>query len=313
MNSPLFLIPRTALEVSPRLSITSIYFRITHQGEVAQRKTRYGDEQEARMNSKPKKDVRMTSTFEPAAMPDSKSWLQEVQNFAQEFRREIVPPAPKASLGVGPVKYHIKFPLDEGVNEKRAKLLDEIIHLEQSLGDYWIKIEANLIASMYGREDPIKWLPAAQRYAIRCELFEITTKFTSSNGLAQGSPLETSALLDIIRMCSLSGKRANLAELSLVAKFVPKTTPLMAPNGTMLVNSMSGVASMEELAKLVDMFCKQQSRIHALHRFMFKLLHAPDGDEHLMSRRKYLTNHQPQTEGESKEATRFSDAETDSK
>lgn len=114
----------------------------------------------------------MIASIEPATMPVSNLWLQELQNFAQEFKRKNKPSTPQGDVGTGTVRYRVEFSTDEGVNEKRLKVLDDAIHLEEILGNYWINTEAALMTSMFGREDPVKWLPAAQRYAIRYELQE---------------------------------------------------------------------------------------------------------------------------------------------
>ncbi|XMA14799.1 hypothetical protein WAI453_007590 [Rhynchosporium graminicola] len=285
-----------------------------HQSELAQFCSENTPE-DNKHNPRPGKDIQMSRITEPAAlpadMPESKTWVQELESFAEEFKKEIVPPAPKASLGVGPVKYHAKFSSVEGVNEKRVKVLDDIIQFEESLGKHWIKIEAMLIATMYGREDPIKWLPAAQRYTIRCELYVMTAKLASSNGLARGSVLDTSTLMNVIRMCSPSETHANAAELSLIAGFIPKPTASLTPDGPVLVNEMDEELSMEHFAKLVDGMRKQQAKVDLLYRFIFRLLHRPEAEEDSIPRKKIPTSDQSPTEGNLKDRTTFSIAEID--
>ncbi|KAL5331242.1 hypothetical protein ACEPPN_000771 [Leptodophora sp. 'Broadleaf-Isolate-01'] len=210
-------------------------------------------------------------------MPVRKTWLEELQSFAQEFKRETVPPVPEVDVGTGPVQYQVKFPIDEGVNEKRVKLLDDAIYLEEVLGNYWIKTEALLLTSIFGDGGPIRWLPAAQRFAARCELQEMTTKIVSSNALAQDKELATEDLMDLVRICGQSEDPINPAELSLLAAFVPKTTPLMTANGVVLANGMDTESNMEDLERIADGFRMQKMKVDAVHRFVFNILHGSGG------------------------------------
>ncbi|KAH7317285.1 hypothetical protein BKA65DRAFT_483524 [Rhexocercosporidium sp. MPI-PUGE-AT-0058] len=232
-------------------------------------------------------------------MQVSKTWLQELQSFAQEFKRENVPPVLQGDVGTGPVQYQVQFSTDEGINEKRLKLLDDAIRFEEYLGNYWIEVEALLVSSAVGNEGPLRWLPAAQRYAIRCELQEMTAKFASSNHLAQGTGLDISCLMEAMRICSKS-KDPNPAELSLVAAFVPRTVPLMTANGVVLTNNMDTESKMKELENIVYGYRKQGIKVDAVHDFVFKVIHGSDRKGRSIAHKKEVTNSQPPTEENSK-------------
>jgi hypothetical protein len=74
---------------------------------------------------------------------------------------------PQADLGIGPVQYNIQFPPEGGIAERPLAYLNRLVELEKELGDYTIKFEATLLCIVFGVEDPLSWLPSAQRLAIR--------------------------------------------------------------------------------------------------------------------------------------------------
>jgi hypothetical protein len=104
--------------------------------------------------------------------PGRELW-SELKDFAQEFKgfmRKDAIPTPQADLGIGPLKYNVKFKTDQGIAEKPLVLLDKLVTLGKLLGDRRIKFEATVLYVLYGKEDPMSWLPAAQRIAIRSEI-----------------------------------------------------------------------------------------------------------------------------------------------
>ncbi|KAH7386155.1 hypothetical protein BKA64DRAFT_711387 [Cadophora sp. MPI-SDFR-AT-0126] len=218
----------------------------------------------------------MSNQAESAASPANESWLQELQTFAKEFKRGDAPSVFPGDVGIGSVKYRTSFSKDEGINEKGVKLLEDIINLEEVLGNYWIKVEALLMKATFGREDPIEWLPAARRCAIRYELQEMTAKVVSSNGLAQGTRLASAALVDIIRVCSQFSNPANPAELAVVAAYVPRTVPSMTADGIILSNKLDAEDGIEILADLVDRHRSYKVKVDAVHGLLFKLLHGSE-------------------------------------
>jgi hypothetical protein len=97
----------------------------------------------------------------------------ELKEFAQEFKgfiRKDAIPTPQADFGIGPFKYNLKFEADEPIAEKPLVLLDKLVTLGKLLGDRKIKFEATVLCLLYGKEDPISWLPSAQRIVIRTQI-----------------------------------------------------------------------------------------------------------------------------------------------
>jgi len=97
----------------------------------------------------------------------------ELREFAQEFKgfiRKDAIPTPQADFGIGPFKYNLKFEADQPIAEKPLVLLDKLVTLGKLLGDRRIKFEATVLCLLYGKEDPVSWLPAAQRIVIRTEI-----------------------------------------------------------------------------------------------------------------------------------------------
>jgi hypothetical protein len=97
----------------------------------------------------------------------------ELREFAQEFKgfmRKDAIPTPQADFGIGPFKYNLKFEADQAIAEKPLVLLDKLVTLGKLLGDRRIKFEATVLCLLYGKEDPLSWLPAAQRIVIRSEI-----------------------------------------------------------------------------------------------------------------------------------------------
>lgn len=93
-------------------------------------------------------------------------------------------------------------------------------------------------------------LPCPIRGNQTYKLCRKTTRFISSTGLAKGSQVDVSGLMEIIRICAASEDSTNLAELSLVARFIPSSTPLIPPDGILLADNMDSELEMESLAKL---------------------------------------------------------------
>jgi hypothetical protein len=102
----------------------------------------------------------------------SRRFLFELSSFAEEFRssdNEAVLQTPQANLGIGPVKYDIKFYAGRAVHEGRLKTLDKAVRIEKLIGDELIKLDSSIVCVGYNREDPEKWVPAALRVGIRIE------------------------------------------------------------------------------------------------------------------------------------------------
>ncbi|KAK0112206.1 hypothetical protein ONS96_001456 [Cadophora gregata f. sp. sojae] len=216
---------------------------------------------------------------ESEAPPGNDTWLQELQTFAAEFKRGRESSMPQRDLEIGTAKYRASFSNDEGINEKGVKLLENFISLEELLGNYWINIEVILMKAAFGRDDPIEWLPAAQRCAIRYELQEMTAKVVSITGLSQGLRLASVALVDFIRVCSKFRNPTNPAELSIIAAFVPRTVPLMTAGGLILSNNLDTEVGSENLAELVDRHRSYTLKVNAVHGLLFKLLHGSEEDK----------------------------------
>ncbi|PVH68991.1 hypothetical protein DL98DRAFT_627320 [Cadophora sp. DSE1049] len=246
----------------------------------------------------------MSTQAESAAPPANETWLQELQTFATEFKREKALSVPPGDVGIGSAKYRASFSRDEGINEKGVKLLEDTINFEEFLGNYWIKIEALLMKANFGSEDPIEWLPAARRCAIRYELQEMTANFVSNNGLAQGTRLASAALVDIIRVCSQFSNPANPAELSVVAAFVPRTVPSIAADGIILSNNLDTEDGMEILAELVDRHRSYKVKVDAVHGFLFKLLLGSEEKRQPISNKKAISCGQRPTEDLSNDVER---------
>jgi hypothetical protein len=97
----------------------------------------------------------------------------DIRGFAQEFKgfiRKDAIPTPQADFGIGPFKYNLKFEADQPIAEKSLVLLDKLVTLGKLLCDRRIKFEATVLCLLYGKEDPVSWLPAAQRIVIRIEI-----------------------------------------------------------------------------------------------------------------------------------------------
>jgi len=97
----------------------------------------------------------------------------DLREFAEEFKgfmRKDAIPTPQADFGIGPFKYNLKFEADQPIAEKPLVLLDKLVTLGKLLGDRRIKFEATVLCLLYGKEDPVSWLPAAQRIVIRTEI-----------------------------------------------------------------------------------------------------------------------------------------------
>jgi hypothetical protein len=120
-----------------------------------------------------------TATFQPSAMLAKGNDLfgntptgqfhassSEVESNARQARENVLL-TPQADLGIGPVQYNIKFPPGGGIAERPLSYLNTLVELEKKLGDYSIKFEATLLCVVFGVEDPLIWLPSAQRLAIR--------------------------------------------------------------------------------------------------------------------------------------------------
>ena len=126
-----------------------------------------------------------TNPHHPTENSDT-DWLVELKNFAKEFeldRREGVKSTPQADFGIGPVRYDAHFN-DTGnvIDLSQLELVDRLVKLEQALGDARIKFEATLLFTIFGKEDPIRWLPASQRLRIRRAGREYVTDHLLGNG-----------------------------------------------------------------------------------------------------------------------------------
>lgn len=78
-------------------------------------------------------------------------------------------PTPQADMGIGPVSYDAVF--DDACLGKEAIIIaDAIAKAQKAFGDIMLKIQASMLAQKFGREDPITWLPAAQRLTIRRDM-----------------------------------------------------------------------------------------------------------------------------------------------
>ncbi|KAF4635612.1 hypothetical protein G7Y89_g2483 [Cudoniella acicularis] len=132
--------------------------------------------------------------------------------------------APQADCGIGLVKYDIKFDL-EGIAEKHLMQFDRLVNLEKALGDHYIKFEATLLCMKFGREDPIAWLPSAQRMSIRRDIRNVIMRFVDELKLGTRYLYECEMFSKIMRYIDGRSRwigAENPTEISFIASFVPK-------------------------------------------------------------------------------------------
>ena len=141
--------------------------------------------------------------------------------------------------------------------------------MEAQLGGYQ-QHNASQLDANYKSELPCP-IQGNQTY----KLLRMTTKIVSSNALAQDKELATEDLMDLVRICGQSEDPINPAELSLLAAFVPKTTPLMTANGVVLANGMDTESNMEDLERIGELFTIS-SETHRLTSFSRWFSHAED-------------------------------------
>lgn len=101
--------------------------------------------------------------------------LDNLKSFSQEFKEfdpKITISTPQADRGIGPVQYDIKFRANRQVLTGHLRILSKMIELEKIKGDELIKLDASLLFLATGREDPLGFLPAGCRAAIRTEIQE---------------------------------------------------------------------------------------------------------------------------------------------
>ena len=96
-------------------------------------------------------------------------------NFAEILREGAISVrthTPQAGNGIGPVKYDTYFSEGEFMEWDLLMELNDLFTSEKIIGDALIKSDAEGMALLFGREDPLPWIPAAQRVAIRSEMQE---------------------------------------------------------------------------------------------------------------------------------------------
>lgn len=111
--------------------------------------------------------VRRLKTIRLRQVLDS---LSDFVNDFKEYRQEEKLPTPQADLGIGPVKYQIKFPAGMRINTRAVARINRLVQQEKIAGDLLLKMHLRLICMLHGREDPLKWVPAAFRAKIRMDI-----------------------------------------------------------------------------------------------------------------------------------------------
>jgi len=100
--------------------------------------------------------------------------LENMSKFAEDFSADLEPSdlhisTPEADLGIGPVKYQVKFKPIGYIQTAKLDLLNRLIKLEKSNGDMLIKLDATSLALVLGNETQFKHLLPLLRTAIRIE------------------------------------------------------------------------------------------------------------------------------------------------
>jgi len=118
--------------------------------------------------------------------------LENMSRFAEDFGADLDPSdsyisTPEADLGIGPVKYQVKFKPIGYIQTAKLDLLNRLIKLEKSNGDMLIKLDAVSLALVLGKETRFKRLLPLLRTAIRIENQEYVEDCIRSKDLAANS------------------------------------------------------------------------------------------------------------------------------
>ncbi|RDL31514.1 uncharacterized protein BP5553_09723 [Venustampulla echinocandica] len=221
-----------------------------------------------------------------------KQWNSAFSSMGREFKSFPVknykkPYTPQADMGIGPVNYDVTF-LEARLCKRSILILNELVKVEKKLGDVWLKAEATLLFSKYGKEDPISWLPAAQRLGIRRDMRRLTAGFVKRLRIADHDDAGVHAIFELLEDSDSRAERyggENPATIALISSLAPRGPRIPGPFGTVIYPIVHRNFTEAGIASILKEDTIQRVRANAAKRLVIKMLfnksknEAKDGEQ----------------------------------